>query len=287
MLPIRKVIFPVDYSDCSLAAVPFVRELVQHNNAELTLVHAYGGDSFPVDDGGFRSLDLLSRAEADEAERLQKFACESFAGVTFRTTARLASPVDLIRALARSEPADLVMLPTHGRGLWRRMLVGSVAAKVLHDVKTPVWTATPEALRDLRTPYRSILCACDVEDLEEAATVLHAAASLACKYNASLRLLHTVELTSMAAAEIDYASFREALVESANARLTELKRSTGISAPHQVAEGPISAVIRRIAEEGDVDLIVTGRGHQAGTISRLWSSLYQIVRDAHCPVVSV
>jgi hypothetical protein len=37
--------------------------------------------------------------------------------------------------------ADLIMMPTYGMGSFRRHLIGSVTAKVLHDVACPVWTA--------------------------------------------------------------------------------------------------------------------------------------------------
>lgn len=286
MFPIRKVIFPVDYSDCSLAAAPFVKELVQRYNAELTLVHAYGSEVLPMNDMSLTYGDLMEEVEVNEQERLQKFAYEFFAGATFKTVAQMADASTLVQTLAQSEPADLVMLPTHGRGLWRRMLVGSVAAKVLHDVAIPIWTATPDALRKLRLPYRSVLCACDINDTSEATKVLQAAAAIACRYNANLSILHIIEIWPLAS-DIDYASFRATLIDDAKARLSELQQSLGVTAPHQVTDGPISAAIQREAEHRNADLIVTGRGHQQETFGRMWSSLYQIVRDTNCPVISI
>jgi nucleotide-binding universal stress UspA family protein len=286
MLQFRKVIFPIDYSECSLAAVPFVKELAQRFESELTLVHAYGSDVFPLNDMSSTYGDLIERTDASEQERLERFACESFGGVTFKTTVQMADAPALIQDLTQSQPADLVMLPTHGRGLWRRMLLGSVTAKVLHDVATPVWTATPQALRDVRTPYRSVLCACDINDASEATPVLQAAAAFASKYNANLSLLHIVELWPLAS-DVNYASFRATLIDEANTRLGELKHSLGISAPHQVTDGPVAAAIQREAEHRNADLIVMGRGHQRETVGRLWSSLYQVVHDANCPVISM
>ena len=37
---------------------------------------------------------------------------------------------------------DLIMMPTHGYGPFRRFLLGSVTAKILHDATCPVWTST-------------------------------------------------------------------------------------------------------------------------------------------------
>src|SRR5690242_9756388 len=41
MLPFRKILFPVDYSDSCRAIIPYVRAMVRHFSAELTLIHAY------------------------------------------------------------------------------------------------------------------------------------------------------------------------------------------------------------------------------------------------------
>ena len=45
MIPFRRVLFPVDYSEPCRALVPYVRETIGHFSAELTLVHAYGPEA--------------------------------------------------------------------------------------------------------------------------------------------------------------------------------------------------------------------------------------------------
>jgi len=42
MLPFRKILFPVDYSESCQAIIPYVKEMTQHFSSELSLVHAYG-----------------------------------------------------------------------------------------------------------------------------------------------------------------------------------------------------------------------------------------------------
>ena len=68
------------------------------------------------------------------------------------------------------------MLATHGHGPVRRFLLGSITAKVLHDVGAAVWTGVGAALADhpVRIPYQSIVCPLD--DSQEAEGVLRAAA---------------------------------------------------------------------------------------------------------------
>ena len=57
----------------------------------------------------------------------------------------------------------MIMMPATGLGRFRRVLLGSVTAKVLHDVSCPVWTSAHEPDPTLAAPgtYRTILCAVD------------------------------------------------------------------------------------------------------------------------------
>ena len=58
------------------------------------------------------------------------------------------------------------MMPTHGRGPFRRFVLGSVTAKVLHDTPCPVWTSAHLDVERAPTPANmaNILCAVDLDD---------------------------------------------------------------------------------------------------------------------------
>jgi nucleotide-binding universal stress UspA family protein len=75
--------------------------------------------------------------------------------------------------------------------------------------------------------------------------------------------------------------------DAANVMMRELKAELGINAPHNIVESFIASGIRDEAIRTNADLVVTGRGHQQGTISRAWSNLYEIVRETPCPVLSI
>jgi hypothetical protein len=59
-----------------------------------------------------------------------------------------------IHRVIQYQGADLVMLPTHELGPLRRFLLGSVAAKVLHDESAVVWTGVHS------TSYVNLLARC-------------------------------------------------------------------------------------------------------------------------------
>jgi nucleotide-binding universal stress UspA family protein len=286
MLPFRKVLFPVDYSEPCQAVVPYVKEMLRRFSAELTVVHAYGGEALAFSELPLTDPAVAEEARAGEERRLREFVQEAFPGQHVESIADLGEAGTVIHKIVQTQGTDLVMLATHGRGPVRRFLVGSVAAKVLHDVGAAVWTGTSSYLTEHapRLPYRSLLCALD--DREEAVAVLKGAAALAAAYHASLSVVHVIETPPMAM-EIDYASYRTEVVGAADFRIRELKGELGIDAPHAILDGPVAGRVREEALRKKADLVVLGRGRAQATFSRLWSHVYPIVREAPCPVLSI
>ena len=45
MLPFKRILFPVDYSDRCRSVVPYVNDMVEHFSASLAVVHAHGVDA--------------------------------------------------------------------------------------------------------------------------------------------------------------------------------------------------------------------------------------------------
>jgi nucleotide-binding universal stress UspA family protein len=188
--------------------------------------------------------------------------------------------------VVRHQGTDVVMMATHGRGPVRRFLLGSVTAKVLHDLSAAVWTNVGSHLtgHTPRIPCKSVLCA--VDDSEEAGAVLRAAAEFAGTYQARLSLVHVVE-TPPATLEIDFSPYNREVLAAANFRLRELKAELGLDVPHVVIDAQIADGISQEAVQRNADLIVTGRGRAQATFSRMWSRLYPIVRESPCPVLSI
>jgi nucleotide-binding universal stress UspA family protein len=286
MLPFRKILFPVDYSTPCCAVVPYVSEMLRRFSAELTLVHAYGPEALAYIELPMTDPGLPEEARAHEQHRLREYALETFPGRHVESIAELGEAGAVIERVVQRQGTDLVMLPTHGRGPIRRLLLGSVTAKVLHDISAAVWTGIGSALTDHapQIPYKSILCALD--NSEEAASVLKAAATFACAYHAQLWLVQIVE-TPPAALEIDFSRYSKDLIDAADFRLRELKSELGVDAPHAVVEATVADGIRQEAVRRAADLIVTGRGRAQSAFSALWSRLYTVVRESPCPVLSI
>jgi nucleotide-binding universal stress UspA family protein len=279
MLPFRKILFPVDYSEPCKAIVPYVQEMRDHFSAELGLIHAYGPEALAYSPLPITDPELPEQARAMAEERLGEFARANFPGLHVELYSGIGEPGAIIHDVVKHQGADLVMLPTHGRSPLRRFLLGSIAAKVLHDLTVPVWTGHP-----LRLPYKWILAAVDSSD--EAQTVIRAAAAFAASYKAELSLAYVMEMPPVSM-ETAFGPYRDDFMAAADARLVELKKKAGVNAPHTILDGPVADAIRDQALRMSADLIITGRGEVYGTLSRLWSHLYPIVRHAPCPVLSI
>ena len=283
MLPFKRILLPVDYSDPCLAVVPYVKEMAGRFSASLTLMHAYEIDAF--------SNSLFYAGNPNEAQkieetRLRLFAREAFSSMHADCIAVGGEPGSAVEKVIRNSGIDLVMLPTHGRGPLRRMLLGSVTAKVLHDFSVAVWTGAGKMLdeRPPRLPYKSILCTLD--DTNEAEAVLRTAAAISKAYQADLSIIHVIP-TVGPGAEIDYPAMIGALTATAETRLREMKAELAIDAPHCIGQGMVADAVRLKANKCEADLIVAGRGLAQTAFSRIWSSLYCIIRDSPCPVLSI
>ena len=286
MFPFRKIVFPVDYSEPCRAIVAYVEEMSRHFSANLTLVHAYGPEALARSPRAITDPELPEEARILEQEQLRRFAAENFPEHQTDSIAELGEPGRVIDKIVQRDGADVVMLATHGRGPVRRLLLGSVTAKVLHDLSSAVWTGTGSVLAGYapRLPYKSILCAMD--ETPEAEAALRAAAAFARGYDARLSLVHVVEAPP-ATFQIDFSRYERQLMEAADLRLRELKAQLGLDCPHAVIGRPLAEGVREEAVRRGADLIVTGRGRSQSAFGSFLSRLYSLVRHSPCPVLSV
>jgi len=288
MLPFRKILCPIDYSEPCRAVVPYVKEMSHRFGAELILVHAYGPSAITAHGYGESSMtdpNLCGEVRADQAERLRTFALEMFPSQHVEAIVDLGEPGCVIHKVARHQGADLVMLATRGHGPVRRFLLGSVTAKVLHDMSTPVWTGAGSTLEQhsCKQPYESILCALDRSD--EAEVVLKAAMTFADEYRARLSIVHVVETPVWA--EFDFDHVKQKLIEAAHVWLRELVNQLDCELPFTVRDSVLPDAVCQEVIRTKADLLVTGRGHAQNSFARSWSKLYPIIQESPCPVLSI
>lgn len=296
MLPFKKILFPVDYSPSCTAMIPYVKDMAQHFDAELTLLHAYAlrpvfvnrdvENVLVYSDLAYADPKISEEARHIESQRLREFAAQVFPAQYAEVMTEEGEAGAIIHKVLQHQGADVVMMPTRGCGPIRRLLLGSVTAKVLHDVSAAVWTSTGAAIEGHTptVPYKSIICA--VDETPEAEVILRAAAAMAKSYQANLALVHVLEMPP-ATAEIDFNPYRKDLIDAGHAHMRGLKDRLNLDVPDVVIDAGVADGIHEEIVRRKGDLLVVGHGYDQGIVSRVWSRLYSIVRDSPCPVLSI
>jgi nucleotide-binding universal stress UspA family protein len=287
MIRFDRILFPVDFSSASKAMVPYVREMARLCIAQVSVLHSFNlvqgynlaghldptGESYP---SPIPYTPSVKRLREQQEESLHAFGREQFPDIKCRVIMEDGDPASVIHRVAQRNGIDLIMMPTSGCGTFRRLLLGSVTAKVLHDVSCAVFTSAHEADAKFvpRVAFRVIVCAINLN--EEAEAVLDIADSFTQACEARLSILH------MTHRHLD--SHRAHTAELA---LDVLKRKSGSAGVLHVLHEGVTKGIRRAAIDESADLVIVGRGHARGRIPGLWSDLYRIVRESPCPVLSV
>jgi len=285
MPSIKHILFPVDFSDRSNSAVPFVEEMARRNGAKVTLLSV----AHPYFTGGLEAAPGIDpQLILDDVKvQLDRTFVSDFSGIPVDRVAMLGDPAHEIADFIPAHKIDMVMMPTHGYGPFRQLLLGSVAAKVLHDSHVPVWTTahTSEAGDRNHTEMRRILCAVDASPAS--VELMRWAAGLCKNLGGALRLVHAVpSIEAWPERQMDQ-EFEETLRENARRTIQNLAKAADIEVPVCVGAGTVPDVVRQEALQHGSDLVIIGRGALQETLGRLRTHSYGIIRSAPCPVLSV
>jgi Universal stress protein UspA and related nucleotide-binding proteins len=225
MLGIKHILFPIDFSERCCGTAPFVRALASRLGAKITLLTSVapiwqaglGEGAIPVDMTGLRQ---------DLEMRLNETFVPEFQGFTVQRIAEIGDPAEVITRFAHTKSADLIMMPTHGYGPFRSLLLGSIAAKVLHDAECPVWTAAHMEQPVVRTIAGcNLLCAIDATP--QSVPLIKWAGEYAELTGAKLRLVHAVsEISGWPERQLDH-EFEQTLRRDARLAIENLQKSIG------------------------------------------------------------
>jgi nucleotide-binding universal stress UspA family protein len=140
-LKLRKILVPVDFSKCSLVGVRYAARLAKRYGASLRLFHVvFPYDQvFGMDRFGAGVTPLIETASTAAREEVSELVRRNFLrGVPCETEVRTGSTVDEICGATERPDIDLVVTSTHGRGGFKRALLGSVAEHVVRYADCPV-----------------------------------------------------------------------------------------------------------------------------------------------------
>ena len=161
---IEKILFPVDFSPSCAAMAAYVRRAADIFDSQVALVYVCdltSNNGFELMVRGMREVteDHLSVAR----DRLDSFLPSEFPPASCTRMLCSGEAAAQIAEVARSRAFDLIIMPTHS-GRFRRMLLGSTAAKVLNDADCPVMTSIhAETISPHPLEHRVWVCALRVK----------------------------------------------------------------------------------------------------------------------------
>jgi nucleotide-binding universal stress UspA family protein len=288
-LQLRHILFPYDFSTQGRQALPFVRALAGRTGSRITLFSVVppAFELVPVEMGGaaLRAGDSSEAWKRELQQRLDRALVTELAGLDVTRVADAGDPAFRIADYATHHDVDLVMMPTHGLGLFRNLLVGSVTLKVLHDAQCPVWTAAHTETQTAPETPRTILCA--IDGGAQSVKVMQYAAAFGAAIGAGVAILHVVPPISDWPSAISERHLQDEARDSAEERIAALVKEAGVAVAPRVAVGEIVETTTEQARQDHADLLIIGRGAAAGPFARLRTHAFGIVQASPCPVLSV
>jgi nucleotide-binding universal stress UspA family protein len=296
------VVVPLDESPAAEQALPFAVELARRRSADVLLVSAV---ELPVEFTTWMSAGAL--ASGDDLDALTTTRASYLAGVAARLSdARVSQRVLLGGASAaiidtvESLDDPLLVMTSHGRTGAGRLLLGSVASRVVHAASCPVLVTrlTDEAAGAERpVAFKRLLVPLDGSSFSEAA--LYEGVAAIGPEAVELRLLRVVEIPALPFASaaganvpLDYGLVSEYLdatrdeateyLQALSARLTE----TGQQVSSEVRVGQVASEINAVAREWDADAVAMATHGRRG-FNRLFfgSVAEQVLRYSERPLL--
>src|SRR5690242_10659840 len=293
MLPkIERVLCPVDFSEFSAKAYDYAYSIARHYGAKLLLQHVVApiGGSYPlyvIPDASLATInwDLTADAEKRLKEIVEKHASNGFLAEFVVHSGLIPEG---ILSFVESRHIDMIVMGTHGRRGWDRLVTGSVTERVLRHARCPVLVIRKSVhdfvdpnVADKAVRLQKILFCTDFSENSSAA--LEYALSLAQEYRAELTIVHVLEEFPGTDLPSKTRQIEQKLRQTIPSRARDLCRvelKVRVGKPYQE--------IIQLAVEDRTDLIVLGvRGRSTTDLAVFGSTTHRVIQLGPCPVLAV
>jgi nucleotide-binding universal stress UspA family protein len=298
MLEIKLIVCPIDFSEFSIRAYRYALSVAEHYRARLVALNIVEMSRYPYADyaasaGDYAEFCRTLREGGDE--QLREFVKKhTHRGIQRELVVREGAAPDCILTFVQTHKADLIVMGTHGRRGYDRLVLGSVTNRVIRRTPCPVLavcnpprelaaadTAANQEQEHHHHLSRILFCTDFSDDSERA---LRWAISATDEYNAELTLLHVLE-------DVPGAAIVEAATATATKQLDKLipqeaRETLKIKTAVRVGK-PYQQIIQ-LAVEAQIDMVAMGvRGRGALDLAVFGSTTYRVLQLGPCPVLAV
>lgn len=282
----RNILFATDFSKAAAEAIPYVKKIAEHYDANLVTLHVRPPIVNPMTEPitWAADVDVAKAQDGEDREQL----LDTFAGIRTQVLIEEGDIQPCLAAAIEQNNTDLVVIGTRGRTGLGKLLLGSVAEQIFRTVSCLVLTVGPHsgAVHEHGGELREILYATDLSPESRAAAPY--VISLAKEFQSRLILMHVIPEAQP-----------DDLVSDANVKpalenlLRELVPSEASCKPEYVVEcGDPADMILEFAHVKQMDLVVLGvrpeKSAPGAEPHHLPAAIaYKIVSRAECPVLTV
>ena len=298
-----RILVPVDFSPTSREALALAGSLARRAGGRLTLLHVGATPTHSMTQAWSPSMhmpiaELQERMKREPQALVERWLQSDVPkGVEARTVLREGFPPEEI--VAEAQDHDLVVIGTHGRTGADRVVLGSVAERVVRHCQVPVLVApgvAREPGRPVDKPFENVLVAVDFS--ESSTRALRAGIAMARTTGAKLTLLHVGISEAIMISQVWMDAVSPAMVEIHDRMAREAQRQLDRLMRDEVPEplrgqallreGIAASTIVQQTSLGSYDLVVMGtHGHTGVQRVILGSVAEQVLRHSPVPVLVV
>ena len=291
-MELKSILCPIDFSEFSATAYQHALSLAEYYKARLVALHVVEIWKYPFADYAGQEADYgkFSKMMSEGGEmQLHRFTQQYSAGrLQPELVVDQGNAPRCILSFAQKENIEGIVMGTHGRSGFDRLVLGSSTDRVIRKAACPVLVVSNAAQKtldvepDRRHRLSRILYCTDFSHNSEQARGY--AISLAAEYGAELALFHVAE-------NPHDVSTAEAIVAARTQELDKLVSETerkNLNVRSAVRLGKPYEEIVRYANEAQANLIImTARGGDAVDRAVFGSTTYRVIQLGPCPVLAI
>jgi nucleotide-binding universal stress UspA family protein len=281
---VRNILLATDFSQCSAHALDYALGIAGHYESQLHLFHCIDPVLYNViaPDALWKTVDD-TRSELEQVVSHLRHQGRTN-GFDVKVVVEVGDVSQVLPDIAKDLKTDLIVVGTHGRTGWRKMLLGSVAETVIDQAYCPVLSVGASAVRTRIKgdgPENILLVSAAARRSQLAESY---ALSLARKYLSRLTIIDVLENRS---GRVDA---RVSEIECCETDMGDTIPDKGLIRPEQlpVEIGTESSLILQVANRTAADLVLLAVPQDHKFTDRFVSTdSYRVVCGAPCPVLTV
>lgn len=296
-IQLKRILCTTDFSDLSNQTISFGIALAKTFNAKLFVCHIIDLPFAAMN--GEVQLDPI-----EQQDRMMAYAQEQLEQlfenepIDWQPLVSIGHTADEISRIVDKKRIDIAISATHGRSGIKRLLLGSVAERLMRTLSCPLLIikeqgAKASGMKQTVFPPKRILVGCDFSTDSELA--FQYGLAMAQEFEAELHLVHVVEppvYQNVLFSDVSSGMYdREAMIEELSDKLERMvpdEARNWCDLKTELREGKPDEELTRYADNNGMDLIALGvRGH--GLVETLFvgSTTDRVARRSPCPVLSV